>query len=246
MQSYKVQLLLTPLPSIDRQHFQQIINEVIRGLVADRRANVLIRAGLRLEHNPIASLPHSQDDGADCSDQTSTAVLELFSSNPDFKNSSSTLVKTVADSLEPVVDPFLCAVIAGTEHHILPGWGCLQLVFALRRKPALSREAFQAYWLDEHVHFALDQRESGLRYRQLHADQSWTTAVAVLTGYGVDDFDGVAEVYYQTLEEIRERFSRPEIAGDAFDDEQTFIDHDRSWLGFFRMFHQESESIDQP
>lgn len=207
--------------------------------MARKTVNVLARAGLRLEQNPIASLPHSQDDSTDHSGQTHTAVLELFSSDPEFKESSTALTKAVADSLQSVVHPYLSAVIAGTEHHILPGWGSLQLVFALRRKPTLSREAFQTYWLDEHVHFALAQRASGLRYRQLHADHSWTTEIAALTGYGVDDFDGVAEVYYQTTEEIRERFDKPEISRDAFVDEQTFIDHNRSWLGFFEMFHQE-------
>lgn len=229
----KIQLLINPAPGLDKDVFRDAVLTAVADLGG---GDFRLRAGFALEQNPIASLPHGQGGGTE-PERSFYALVELFSDNPDFRRTAAEPLSVLAFRLKAAVDPALSAVIAGTEYPVLPGWGDLQLVFAIRRLPHLSREAYQDYWLNHHVHFATDQgrNDPTFFYRQFHTLGDWTDEAGDILGYGIRDFDGVAEVYYQTVEEIVERFSKPEVAGDAFADEQTFIDHGRSWLGFFRI-----------
>jgi hypothetical protein len=231
----KVQVLLAPVAGVAMERFQAVVADSVTRLDGQRGKGVGIRAGFLLKPNPIGDMPHSQKGSA----ATFEGLIEFFSDGDGAGRATvDGLVGSLHDAIEPVVDWQQSAVIAGREYRLLPGWGELQLVFALRRKPSLSRTAFQDYWLNHHAGYALEQGvdDRTFYYRQFHTDGCWSGDLARDHGFGIADFDGVAEVYYQSVEEIAERFSRPEVSRDAYADEKTFIDHERSWLGFFRMF----------
>jgi len=69
-------------------------------------------------------------------------------------------VDGLGDRLGRVINLAKSAVIAGTEHVIIPGEQPLMIFFALRRLEALSSEDFHDYWLHDHSQVALDVPES--------------------------------------------------------------------------------------
>ncbi|HWX95677.1 MAG TPA: EthD domain-containing protein [Solirubrobacteraceae bacterium] len=115
----------------------------------------------------------------------------------------------------------------------------IKLVFTLRRREDLTREEFQRYWSEQHA--PLVQRHAETlhirRYVQVHArDTDLDEALAGARGSEPRFYDGVAELWWDSLEELVAAFSSD--AGQAasrelLEDEQRFIDLPRSalWLG---------------
>lgn len=106
----------------------------------------------------------------------------------------------------------------------------IKLVFCLRRLPHLSREQFQRRWREEHG--PLVQRHAATlqlrRYVQSHtlADPR-VAAVAQLRGSKGREFDGVAELWWDSVESVLGVLSTE--AGQAaaaalLQDEAQFID----------------------
>jgi uncharacterized protein (TIGR02118 family) len=115
----------------------------------------------------------------------------------------------------------------------------IKLVFSLRRKPELTREEFQAYWRGEHA--ALVSRHAEAlrirRYVQTHAVSS-ELAAAQSAGRGSepDVYDGEAELWWDSLDDIVAATSTPEgqqAAIELLEDERRFIDleHSPLWIG---------------
>ncbi len=125
-------------------------------------------------------------------------------------------------------------LVAGTEHHIMPGAGDTGLFCPLVRLPHLSGDAFRRYWLDVHAEFG--RKDPASRYRQLHPSEAWATRLARAAGLSMASFDGVAEAFFDDLPAMVARLNSPDIAGEAYADEQRFIDHARSsFLPFDRI-----------
>ncbi len=114
----------------------------------------------------------------------------------------------------------------------------IKLVFALRRRPGLSREEFQRYWLETHA--ALVRKNAAAlrihRYVQVHTtDDEISTALRASRG-APEEYDGVAELWWRSREDMVAALATPEgqAAGrELLEDERRFIDLDRSplWLG---------------
>jgi len=115
----------------------------------------------------------------------------------------------------------------------------IKLVFTLRRREGMSREEFQRYWREQHAplveRLADDLRIR--RYVQTHAsDTNLDEALAGSRGSEPRFYDGVAELWWDSLEDLRAvTVSEAGLAaGQALlEDEQRFIDLPRSpvWLG---------------
>ena len=115
----------------------------------------------------------------------------------------------------------------------------IKLVFTLRRKDGMSREEFQRYWREEHAPLVRRLAETLRirRYVQTHArDTDLDEALAASRGSEARAYDGVAELWWDSLEELMAGFSSEagQAAGaELLADEAKFIDLARSplWLG---------------
>jgi uncharacterized protein (TIGR02118 family) len=115
----------------------------------------------------------------------------------------------------------------------------IKLVFTLRRREGMTREEFQRHWRERHA--PLVKRHADAlrirRYVQVHAcDTQLDEAVAGARGSEPRFYDGAAELWWDSLEELVAAFSSDagQAAGrELLEDERTFIDLPRSplWLG---------------
>jgi hypothetical protein len=114
----------------------------------------------------------------------------------------------------------------------------LKLVFCCRRNPALTREEFQRYWLDEHGPLVRSLREaipSMTRYVQSHTiDGPRNDAVRASRGT-MEPYDGITEVW---IDESLEGSTEASLAAGRrlLEDESTFIDFATSSV-FFTVEH---------
>ena len=115
----------------------------------------------------------------------------------------------------------------------------VKLVFTLRRRDGMTREEFQRYWRDQHAPLVKRHSETLRirRYVQVHArDTPLDEAVAASRGSEPHFYDGVAELWWESIEELVAAYSTEagQAAGaELLEDEQRFIDLPRSplWLG---------------
>ncbi|MEZ5687487.1 MAG: EthD domain-containing protein [Caenibius sp.] len=106
----------------------------------------------------------------------------------------------------------------------------------IRRKEGMSYEEFSEYWRDVHAPLA---REHGdvlgvLRYVQVRPlRHPQAVALAGVRGTPIADFDGIAEVWWDSLDMDDPSESVMEIVAGILDDERRFIDleHSLIWFG---------------
>ena len=114
----------------------------------------------------------------------------------------------------------------------------IKLVFTLRRREDMTRAEFQRYWREQHAPLVKRHAEALhiRRYVQVHArDTDLDEAVAGARGSEPRFYDGVAELWWDSVEELVAAFSSDagQAAGrDLLEDEQRFIDLPRSPLWF--------------
>ena len=109
----------------------------------------------------------------------------------------------------------------------------IKLVMCLCRRADLSREQFQDYWLNSHGPFF--QKNAGTmrakKYVQAHTiDTPLNDAFRESRGM-IPEFDGVAEVWFESEEDLMAGMSSPEgqkLGAALLEDEKNFIDHTKS------------------
>ncbi|MGH8012840.1 MAG: EthD family reductase [Candidatus Binataceae bacterium] len=92
----------------------------------------------------------------------------------------------------------------------------LKLATFVFRKPGLSVEDFQKYWRERHAPIVLKLPEV-CRYVQSH------TRPSSYSNNRVPAFDGIAEVWFDSIEAMRQSAKRPEYAA-VRSDEGNFLD----------------------
>jgi uncharacterized protein (TIGR02118 family) len=114
----------------------------------------------------------------------------------------------------------------------------IKLTFCLVRLPHLSREAFQAYWFDTHAPLVASVAETLQirRYVQMHSLPAELSEGIRASRQAPEPFDGVAELWFDSLEALAENGRRPEAQAAGallLEDERRFIDLPRSplWWG---------------
>lgn len=114
----------------------------------------------------------------------------------------------------------------------------IKLVFALRRLPHLSREAFQRYWLEKHGPLARRNLPilGAKRYVQTHTLDTPLNEVVRESRGGQQPYDGLVEVWWESLHALEAAFATPEgmkASEELLEDEKRFIDLGRSavWFG---------------
>lgn len=114
----------------------------------------------------------------------------------------------------------------------------IKLTFCLRRRPDLTREEFQRYWRETHAPLVAERAETlgALRYVQCHTIDAdgLHAALQQRNGGSPDPFDGVAELWFESLDAfVTDRPDAATAAAELLADERTFIDLPTSpmWLG---------------
>ena len=115
----------------------------------------------------------------------------------------------------------------------------IKLVFTLARRPDMTREEFQTYWRERHAPLVSRHAEALRirRYVQTHAQTSELAAAqSAARGSEADVYDGQAELWWDSLDDIAAAVSTPagqQAAIELLEDERRFIDLERSplWIG---------------
>ena len=114
----------------------------------------------------------------------------------------------------------------------------IKLTFCLVRLPHLSREAFQDYWFNTHGPLVASVAETLRirRYVQLHSQPEEASAALRASRDAPAEYDGVAELWFDSLEAVIENGQRPEAQAAGrllLEDERRFIDLPKSplWWG---------------
>lgn len=105
----------------------------------------------------------------------------------------------------------------------------IKLSFCLRRLPHLSREEFQRYWFDTHGPLVRKQAEALRirRYVQTHTVVGEVAESLRATRGGPPSYDGVAELWWNSLDDVAAALGSPEGVEGArvlLEDERKFID----------------------
>jgi uncharacterized protein (TIGR02118 family) len=111
----------------------------------------------------------------------------------------------------------------------------VKIIFCLRRKPGLSREAFQDYWRNRHAPLVAERaRWLGIRrYVQSHTiTDPLLNGLAEQRAFVGKPFDGVAELWFDSASVLHPNENAPEAsiqaAKDLLADEGQFIDLENS------------------
>jgi uncharacterized protein (TIGR02118 family) len=111
----------------------------------------------------------------------------------------------------------------------------IKLTFCLRRKDDLTLEEFQRIWLTEHAPLVRKHSETlGIRrYVQVHSAPTPFNDALRASREAPEGYDGVAELWWDSLDAAAAAASTPEGAAAAAEllaDERRFIDHANSPL----------------
>jgi uncharacterized protein (TIGR02118 family) len=112
-----------------------------------------------------------------------------------------------------------------------------KMVFCLRRLPSIEAEDFSRYWREEHAALFRQYADALAvrRYTQSHRIPGRMNDALREHRGAPEAFDGVAEVWFDSLEELRAALTSDrgrEAADKLIDDERRFIDHSQSpiWI----------------
>lgn len=222
----KVQVLLSLSASGDVRAFAAAMTAEGEAALKTLPKGCRHRRAVRLPGDPTTAVPQDGHVEGGPPPPSFDGFLELGGEDLPFETFTASLTG-LSDRLGTLIDPASSAVVAGTEHVIMPGSHKLFLVMALRRLPKFSRADFADYWGDHHASEVSENVSDLPGYRQFHADEEASQKAAKAAGLAIDDFDGTAEGYYRSMDEFLEIMARPEVAADA-----GFIDHSRTvmWL----------------
>lgn len=113
----------------------------------------------------------------------------------------------------------------------------IKLVYCLRRKPGMTLEEFQTYWREKHAPLVARHAETLRikRYVQVHTQDHPINAAMRSTRPGPDPYDGVAELWWDSIEDFTASASTPEgrdASRELLEDEKRFIDISQSpiWI----------------
>ena len=109
----------------------------------------------------------------------------------------------------------------------------VKFVMCITRHPDMTREAFRDYWMNKHGPFFMSNANAmgARKYIQSHTLDTLLNE-GLRTSRGMQpEYDGVAEVWFDSEEALMEGMSSPEgqkLGAALLEDEENFIDHSRS------------------
>ncbi|MGH9244319.1 MAG: EthD domain-containing protein [Acidimicrobiales bacterium] len=109
----------------------------------------------------------------------------------------------------------------------------IKLIFCVRRRHGLTHDEFLEWWRATHAQVVVSRAEAlGIRrYVQLHTMETPVNEVLRGSRGAPEPFDGIAEVWFESLDQMTSAMNRSEARDAAravLEDEARFIDHARS------------------
>lgn len=109
----------------------------------------------------------------------------------------------------------------------------IKFVMCLTRHPGMTREDFLDYWLNQHGPFFMKNANAmgAKKYVQSHTLNTPLNEGLRESRGMQPEFDGVAEVWFESEEALLEGMSSPEgqeLGAALLEDEGKFIDHSKS------------------
>ena len=93
----------------------------------------------------------------------------------------------------------------------------------LKRKPGMSAEEFHRYWKDSHGPLVLGLTEFMRHFRKYVQCHTVTGALGDTPG-ATSEFDGIAELWLDNMDEVKRAFSEPRYLEVVRPDEHKFLD----------------------
>ena len=109
----------------------------------------------------------------------------------------------------------------------------IKFVMCITRHPDMTREAFKEYWMNKHGPFFM-QNSATMRAKKYVQSHTLDTPLneGLRSSRGMQpEYDGVAEVWFESEEELMAGMSSPEgqkLGAALQEDEGNFIDHSKS------------------
>ena len=109
----------------------------------------------------------------------------------------------------------------------------IKFVMCITRPPDMTREAFKEYWMNKHGPFFM-QNAAAMRAKKYVQSHTLDTPLneGLRSSRGMQpEYDGVAEVWFDSEEELMAGMSSPEgqkLGAALQEDEGNFIDHSKS------------------
>ena len=109
----------------------------------------------------------------------------------------------------------------------------IKFVMCLTRHPKMTREEFRDYWKNRHGPFFMDNAAGmgAKKYVQSHTLDTPLNEVLRSSKGMLPEYDGVAEVWFESEGALMEGMSSPEgqrLSAALLEDEGNFIDHSKS------------------
>ncbi len=109
----------------------------------------------------------------------------------------------------------------------------IKFVMCITRHPDMTREAFRDYWMNKHGPFFMENAGAMMarKYVQCHTVDSPLNEGLRNSRGMLPEYDGVAEVWFDSEEEMIEAMNSPEgqkLSAALLEDEGNFIDHSNS------------------
>ena len=109
----------------------------------------------------------------------------------------------------------------------------IKFVMCLHRHPDMSRDQFQDYWKNQHAPLfqSFADTHKAIKYVQDHTIDSPANQMLRESRGMMQEFDGVAEVWFESEQAFVDAMSSPEgqkLGAVLGEDESNFIDHARS------------------
>lgn len=109
----------------------------------------------------------------------------------------------------------------------------IKFVMCLHRHPEMSRAQLQDYWKNQHAPLfqSFADTHKAIKYVQDHTIDSPVNEVLRESRGMVAEFDGIAEVWFESEQAFMDAMSSPEgqkLGAILAEDESKFIDHARS------------------
>jgi uncharacterized protein (TIGR02118 family) len=109
----------------------------------------------------------------------------------------------------------------------------IKFVMCITRHPDMTRDEFKEYWINKHGPFFM-ANAGAMRAKKYVQSQTVDTPLneGLRRSRGMQpEYDGIAEVWFESEEELMEGMSSPEgeeLSAALLEDEGNFIDHSKS------------------